>query len=178
VYGDTSNSDKKINPAVLALFNKLTCRPGILSTTWKNQVGYTDSAQRDNLNAQIVSCNTTTGEKYLLDVAKVRGEDVSDATAALSSTSNQWQVNRPVGIPLPRPHRMRAGQGPGQRPRRSGSLAAISAATAAWLGLTYRCKVASRLWPLMAISSGALTFASPRWVSRECRSWCRVLPPE
>lgn len=32
-----------------------------------------------------------------------------------------------------------------QRQRRSGSLAAISAATAAWLGWTYRCKVASRL---------------------------------
>ena len=68
--------------------------------------------------------------------------------------------------------------GSGQRPRRSGSLAAIRAATAAWLGWTYRCKVASRLWPLIAISKGALTFASPRWVSREWRSWCRVLPPE
>ena len=66
----------------------------------------------------------------------------------------------------------------GQRPRQSGLLAAISAVTAAWLGWTYRCSVASRLWPLTAISKGALTFASPRWVSREGRSWCRVLPPE
>ena len=34
--------------------------------------------------------------------------------------------------------------GAGQRPRRSGSLAAIRAAAAAWLGVTYRCKVMSR----------------------------------
>jgi len=35
-------------------------------------------------------------------------------------------------------------EGSGQRPRRSGSLAAIRAATAAWPGVTYRCKVVSR----------------------------------
>jgi hypothetical protein len=35
-------------------------------------------------------------------------------------------------------------EGSGQRPRRSGSLEAIRAATAAWLGVTYRCKVVSR----------------------------------
>ncbi len=78
----------------------------------------------------------------------------------------------------PGPGAGRAPEGSGQRPRRSGSLEAIRAATAAWLGLTYRCRVASRLWPLMAISRGALTFASPRGVSREWRSWCSVLPPE
>jgi preprotein translocase subunit SecD len=92
-YGDTSNSDKAIEPSVLALFNKLVCTPGESDTTWKNQVGYTESADWDNVNAQIVSCNTTTGEKYLLDVAKVKGEDVTGATAALSTTNNQWQVN-------------------------------------------------------------------------------------
>ena len=47
-------------------------------------------------------------------------------------------------------------EGFSQQPGRSGSLAAISAATASWLGLTYRCRVASRLWPLMAISREAL----------------------
>ena len=61
--------------------------------------------------------------------------------------------------------------GPGQRLWLSGSLAAIRAATAAWLGLTYRCRVASRSWPLMAMSRGVLTLWSPRWVSREWRSW-------
>ena len=78
---------------MLALFHKLTCKPGESDTTWKNQVGYTDSADWDNVDKQIVSCNTTTGEKYLLDVAKVKGEDVNGATAALSTTNNQWQVN-------------------------------------------------------------------------------------
>ena len=31
--------------------------------------------------------------KYLLDVSKVQGTEVTSATAALSTTSNQWQVN-------------------------------------------------------------------------------------
>jgi preprotein translocase subunit SecD len=93
VYGDTTNSDKKIQPAVAALFNKLTCKPGEDDTTWKKQVGYKDSADWDNLNSQIVSCDTTTGEKYLLDVAKVKGEDVTGASAGLNSQNNQWQVN-------------------------------------------------------------------------------------
>jgi preprotein translocase subunit SecD len=93
VYGDTTNSDKKIQPGVLKLFNKLTCRPGESDTAWKNQIGYKDSADWDNLNTQIVSCNTTTGEKYLLDVAKVKGEDVNGASAGLNSQNNQWQVN-------------------------------------------------------------------------------------
>ena len=35
-------------------------------------------------------------------------------------------------------------EGSGQRPGWSGSLEAIRAATAAWLGVTYRCKVVSR----------------------------------
>ena len=93
VYGDTSNSDKAIQPSVLGLFNKLACQAGESDSKWKDQIGYTDSAAWDNLNKQIVSCNTTTGEKYLLDVAKVKGEDVTAATAALSTTTNQWQVN-------------------------------------------------------------------------------------
>ena len=97
-----------------------------------------------------------------------------NAPGHLRVRTTLWLVYRPPRRPGPD---VRPG-GSGQRPRRSGSLAAISAATAAWLGWTYRCRVASRLWPLMAISRGALTFASPRWVSREWRSWCRVLPPE
>ncbi len=93
VYGDTSHTSPKIDPSVLALFNKLVCKPGDTADGWKKQVGYTDAAAYDNPAAQIVSCNTTTGEKYLLDVAKVLGEDVNGAAAALSTTNNQWQVN-------------------------------------------------------------------------------------
>jgi preprotein translocase subunit SecD len=93
VLGDTSNSDKAIQPSVLKVFNKLACKPGDNTDTWKKQVGYTTSSAYDDLNTQIVSCNTSTGEKYLLDVAKVKGEDVTGATAGLSPTNNQWQVN-------------------------------------------------------------------------------------
>ena len=106
---------------------------------------------------------------------------VRNATGNLRVRTTRELVQRRPGDrrPVKGPSAARAPrERSGQRPRRSGSLAAISAATAAWLGWTYRCRVASRLWPLMAISKGALTFASPRWVSREWRSWCRVLPPE
>ncbi|HYB18323.1 MAG TPA: protein translocase subunit SecD, partial [Streptosporangiaceae bacterium] len=87
VYGDSS----KVKPDVLALFNKLTCKPGESDTVWKAQVGYTQSSDWDNPDAQIVSCDSN-GGKYALDVAKVLGEDVTNATAELSTTSNQWEV--------------------------------------------------------------------------------------
>lgn len=87
--GDAS----KVQPAVLKLFNKLTCKAGEADSQWKNQVGYTRSSDWDTKTEQIVSCNTTTGEKYALDVAKVDGIDVTGAQAALSTTSSQWQVN-------------------------------------------------------------------------------------
>ncbi len=87
--GDTT----KVQPAVLKLFNKLNCKAGESDTTWKDQVGYTKSSDWDTKSVQIVSCNTQTGEKYVLDVAKVDGIDVTGAQAALSTSSNQWQVN-------------------------------------------------------------------------------------
>jgi preprotein translocase subunit SecD len=86
-----SGDSSKVKPDVLALFNKLTCKPGESDTVWKAQVGYTQSSDWDNPDAQIVSCDSS-GGKYALDVAKVLGEDVTGATAELSTTSNQWQV--------------------------------------------------------------------------------------
>jgi preprotein translocase subunit SecD len=80
-----------VKPDVLAKFNKLTCKPGQSDTVWKAQVGYTQSSDWDNPNAQIVSCDSS-GGKYALDVAKVLGEDVTNASADLSTTSNQWEV--------------------------------------------------------------------------------------
>ena len=44
----------------------------------------------------MVACgNNGSGQwgKYLLDVAKVQGTEVTSATAALSTTNNEWQVN-------------------------------------------------------------------------------------
>jgi hypothetical protein len=86
-YGDVS----LVNHRTLALFRKLACKPGESDTVWKAQVGYAQSSDWDNPDAQIVSCDSS-GGKYALDVAKVLGENVTNATAELSTTSNEWQV--------------------------------------------------------------------------------------
>jgi preprotein translocase subunit SecD len=85
-YGDVS----LVNKHTLALFRKLACTPGNTST-WTAQVGYTAAADYDNPNTQVVACDSS-GDKYALDVAKVPGTQISDATAALSPNSNQWEV--------------------------------------------------------------------------------------
>src|SRR5580658_5767930 len=79
-----------VQPKVLALFNKLVCKPND-STQWKTQVGYTTAEAYDNPNTQIVACDST-GDKYALDVAKIQGTQVSNAIAELSTTSNEWVV--------------------------------------------------------------------------------------
>jgi preprotein translocase subunit SecD len=85
-YGDAS----LVNQHTLALFHKLACTPDNTST-WKGQVGYTTAEDYDNPDTQIVSCDSS-GNKYALDVAKVAGAQISRAVAALSTTSNQWDV--------------------------------------------------------------------------------------
>ena len=85
-YGDV----RLVNQDTLALFRKLVCTPDNTST-WKDQVGYTTADEYDNPGTQIVSCDRS-GNKYALDVAKVQGTQISDATAELSTTSNQWEV--------------------------------------------------------------------------------------
>ena len=79
-----------VQPKVLALFNKLNCKPND-STQWKTQVGYTNAEAYDNPNTQIVACDSS-GDKYALDVAKIQGTQVSNAIAELSTTSNEWVV--------------------------------------------------------------------------------------
>jgi preprotein translocase subunit SecD len=85
-YGDAS----LVNHNTLALFSKLVCRPANTST-WKGQVGYSVAGDYDNPNTQIVSCDSS-GGKYALDLAKVQDTQISNATAELSTTSNQQQV--------------------------------------------------------------------------------------
>jgi preprotein translocase subunit SecD len=80
-----------VNKATLALFNKLTCRPGD-SVKWKQQVGYATANAYDNPAVQIVSCDPATGGKYALDQAAVQGNQISGATAT-ESTNNEWVVN-------------------------------------------------------------------------------------
>ncbi len=79
---------------VLALFNKLICKPGD-TQAWKSQVGYQDTTPYNNPDVQVVACGNNGGQwgKYVLDVAKVQGKQVTSASAGLSTTSNQWQVN-------------------------------------------------------------------------------------
>ena len=83
--------------SALALFNdpKLTCAPGD-TNTWKNAAGYATTTPYNNPDEQVVACGTNgSGQwgKYLLDVSKVQGTEVTSASAALSTTSNEWQVN-------------------------------------------------------------------------------------
>jgi preprotein translocase subunit SecD len=68
----------------------VTCKPGD-TTQWKKQAGYNNPQDYDNASSQIVSCDSS-GGKYALDVAKVKGTDIASATAQLSTTSNQWEV--------------------------------------------------------------------------------------
>ena len=79
---------------VMTLFNKLVCKPGD-TQKWKAQVGYDKNIAYDNPGQQVVACgeNGNVWGKYILDKAKVQGKQVTSASAGLSTTSNQWQVN-------------------------------------------------------------------------------------
>jgi preprotein translocase subunit SecD len=79
---------------VMALFNKLVCKPGD-TQKWKSQVGYDTNPAYDNPNQQVVACGNNGGQwgKYVLDKAKVQGKQVTSASAGISTTNNQWQVN-------------------------------------------------------------------------------------
>jgi preprotein translocase subunit SecD len=85
-FGDASLVSKQ----VLDTFNKVHCTPGD-TTKWKQEAGYNNPEAYDNPNVQIVSCDSS-GGKYALDVSRVPGTQISDATAELSTTSNQWEV--------------------------------------------------------------------------------------
>jgi preprotein translocase subunit SecD len=79
---------------VITLFNKLVCKPGD-TQKWKAQVGYDKNSPYDDPDQQVVACGQNGGVwgKYILDKAKVQGKQVTSASAGLSTTSNQWQVN-------------------------------------------------------------------------------------
>jgi preprotein translocase subunit SecD len=85
------------NKSVLSTFNdpKVVCKPGD-TEQWKAAAGYANTTPYNNPDVQVIACGTNgSGQwgKYLLDVAKVQGTQVTSTTAALSTTSNQWQVN-------------------------------------------------------------------------------------
>ena len=89
------NASLVTDKGVMALFNKLVCKPGD-TQNWKAQVGYDQPPPAyNNPDKQVVACGNNGGVwgKYVLDVAKVQGKQVTSASAGLSTTSNQWQVN-------------------------------------------------------------------------------------
>jgi preprotein translocase subunit SecD len=90
----TFGNSSLVHKDVLALFNKLTCKPGD-TQAWKSQVGYQNTTPYNNPDVQVVACGNNGGQwgKFALDVAKVQGRQITSATAGLSTTSNQWQVN-------------------------------------------------------------------------------------
>jgi preprotein translocase subunit SecD len=91
----TFGNPSMVNKNVLKDFNKLTCKPGD-TQAWKSQVGYQDTTPYNNPDVQVVACGSAgAGQwgKFALDVAKVRGTEITAANAGLSTTSNQWQVN-------------------------------------------------------------------------------------
>jgi preprotein translocase subunit SecD len=94
---DTFGNPCLANKSVLSTFNdpKVICKPGD-TQQWKAAAGYAGTTPYNNPDVQVIACgNNGSGQwgKYLLDVAKVQGTQVTSTTAALSTTSNQWQVN-------------------------------------------------------------------------------------
>ena len=80
---------------MLEQFNKLVCKPGD-TQAWKSQIGYQETTPYNNPDVQVVACGSPgAGQwgKFALDVAKVKGTQITAASAGLSTTSNQWQVN-------------------------------------------------------------------------------------
>lgn len=94
--GPANGNAGLVQADVLALFDKLTCRPDD-TAQWKSQVGYTSASDYDNPDVQVVACRQSglqaPSGKYALGVAKVQGSWVTSARAMPSATGNQWQVD-------------------------------------------------------------------------------------
>jgi preprotein translocase subunit SecD len=74
--GDISKVHSK---AVIADFNRLNCT----NKKWQSQIYGNDPAKWDNANAQVVACDSQ-GNKYVLDVAKVLGTNLTKVAAVLN----------------------------------------------------------------------------------------------
>jgi preprotein translocase subunit SecD len=95
--GTFGNPCLATSKSALADFNnpKLACAPND-TIAWKSVAGYASTTPYNDPAQQVVACGSNgNGQwgKYLLDVAKVQGTQVTSATATVSTTSNQWQVN-------------------------------------------------------------------------------------
>jgi len=85
---DASGDITKVtSQAVIADFNRLNCT----HRDWQKEIYGNNPNNWDNPNAQIVGCDSQ-GQKYVLDVAKVLGTNLTKVAAVLNS-QNQWVVN-------------------------------------------------------------------------------------
>ena len=78
---------KLVTPEAAALFKQLDCA----NPKWQKLVYGNDPNKWDDPATQIVACSG--GFKYVLDKSTVLGQEVSGASASLSTTSTNWQVN-------------------------------------------------------------------------------------
>ncbi len=88
---DASGDASLVSKPVLKLFDKLNCR-----TNWKKTIYHNDASLWDKTNSQVVACSNLPGQgpvKYVLDVAKVTGTEVTSPAAGLDQTNNEWVVN-------------------------------------------------------------------------------------
>ena len=83
----SGNASLVTSPAVIKDFNRLDCR----HKDWQKQIYGSNPNNWDNPNVQIVSCDSH-GSKYVLDVAKVQGTNLTSVGAGLNA-NNQWVVN-------------------------------------------------------------------------------------
>jgi preprotein translocase subunit SecD len=82
--GDISKVTSK---AVISDFNRLNCT----HKNWQSEIYGNNPTKWDNRGAQVVACDST-GLKYVLDVAKVLGTNLTKVAAVLNQQS-QWVVN-------------------------------------------------------------------------------------
>ncbi len=84
---DAQGDASLVSKPVQKKFDELNCH-----TNWQQEIYQGNSANWDNPNVQIVSCDKS-GNKYALDVAKVTGTMLTGASAGLQQNNGQWVVN-------------------------------------------------------------------------------------
>jgi len=85
--GASGDISKVTSAAVISDFNRLNCT----HKDWQKEIYGGDPTKWDNANAQVVGCDSQ-GLKYVMDVAKVQGRNLTKVAAQLN-TQGQWIVS-------------------------------------------------------------------------------------
>jgi preprotein translocase subunit SecD len=85
---DAAGNVQLVNKPTRLLFDKLNCH----DKNWQQAIYHDNSNLWDAQGNQIVSCDSS-GNKYVLDVAKVVGTELSSVSAGLDTTNNQNVIN-------------------------------------------------------------------------------------